>query len=93
MTALFYSDSSHLKMNDNIPLLNEGIVQVASVHACIAGGADRAGWRIQALDLCGHILVGGRGHIYTITVGIFEDKRKEHTISTPKYEFDKNQEK
>ena len=69
-------------MNDHIPLFDEGVVQVASVHACIAGGADRAGWRIQALDLCGHVLVGSRGHVHLVTIGVFKNKCKK-TWGTP----------
>ena len=78
MPAGFHAYAAHLKGNDHVPLLDEGVVQVASVHARIAGGADRAGRRIQALDLYSHILVGGRGHVHPVTVGIFEDKFEKH---------------
>ena len=93
MPAGFHAYAAHLKGNDNIPLLNESVVQLAAVHALIARGADRAGGRIQSFHPRCHILICRGGHVNTVTVGIFEDKRKEHTISTPKYEFDKNQEK
>ena len=78
MPASFHAYTAHLEGNDNIPLLNEGVVQVATVHAHIAGGADRTGRRIQPFHPRCHILICRRGHIYTITVGIFKDKFEKH---------------
>ena len=45
MSSGFYSYTSHLKVNDHIPLFDEGVVQVAAVHSSIGGGADCAGRR------------------------------------------------
>ena len=51
MPAGFYAHTSHLKVNDHIPLFDESVVEVAAVHTRIAGGADRAGGRIQSFHL------------------------------------------
>ena len=50
MPSGFYVYAPHLKLNDHIPLLDEGVVQVAAVHSSIGGGADRTGRRIQSLN-------------------------------------------
>ena len=63
MPSGFYAHAPHLKVDDHIPLFDEGIVQVAAIHACVGGGADRSGRRRQALDLRGHILVGRSCHV------------------------------
>ena len=78
MPSGFHAHTTHLKGNDDIPLFYESIVQVASVHARIAGGADRAGGRIQPFHPRCHILIRRGGHVNTITIGIFEDKFEKH---------------
>ena len=78
MPADFHAYTAHLKGNDDIPLFDEGVIEVAPVHARIAGGADRTGGRIQSFHPRGHILVCRGGHVNTIAVGIFEDKFEKH---------------
>ena len=73
VTTLFKPHTTHFKADDEVPLFDESVVEVAAVHACIAGSADRSGRRVQTNDFGGHVLVGGRGHVDTVTGGVFED--------------------
>ena len=61
VTAFFDVHSTHLKGNDDVPLFDECVVQIAAVHAGIGGGADCAGRGIQTVDFGDHIAVGCGG--------------------------------
>lgn len=61
-------------------LFDKGIVEVATVRACVVGSADRSRRRVQPGDLGGHVLIGVCGHVDTVTGGAFEDKMKESCI-------------
>ena len=80
MAALFDTCAAHLELNDHIPLLNEGVVEVAAVHACIAGGADRTCRRRKPIDLVEHELVCDLGEVNTLSGLIFEDKGVKHRL-------------
>ena len=73
VTAFFQPYATHFKADDEVSLFDEGVVEVAAVHACIAGGADRSGRRVQTGDFGCHVLIGGRGHVDTVAGGVFED--------------------
>ena len=82
MPAGFYAHTSHLKVNDHIPLFDESVVEVAAVHTRIAGGADRAGGRIQSFHPRCHILICRGGHVHPVAVGIFKNECKKHEITS-----------
>lgn len=50
VTAFFQPHTTHFKADDEVSLFDESVVEVAAVHARIAGGADRAGRWVQAGD-------------------------------------------
>ena len=73
VAAFFKPHTTHFKADDEVSLFDESVVEVAAVHAGIAGSADRAGRRVQTGDFGGHVLIGGRGHVDTVAGGVFEN--------------------
>ena len=60
MPPFLDADATHSKGNDHVSLFDEGIVEVAAVHASVRRGGNRPGRRIQTFNFGGHVLVGGR---------------------------------
>lgn len=81
VTALFQLYATHFKADDEITLFDESVIEVASVHACVTGSADRSGRWVQTEDFGCHVLIGGRGHVDTVAVGIFKDKFEKHSCT------------
>ena len=73
VAAFFQLHTTHFKADDEVSLFDESVVEVAAVHAGIAGSADRAGRRVQTGDFGGHVLIGSRGHVDTVAGLVFED--------------------
>ena len=60
MPPFLDANATHGKGDDHVSFFNEGIVEVAAVHACIRRSGNRPGRWIQTFDFGGHVLVGGR---------------------------------
>ena len=73
MPAEFHIKATHLKGNDDVPLFDECVVEIAAVHAGIGGGADCTGRGIQTVDFGDHVAVSCCGHVDLLSVGVFED--------------------
>ena len=61
MSPFLDPNATHGKGNDHVSLFDEGVIQIAAVHACIGRSRNRSGRRIQTFDFGGHVLVGGDG--------------------------------
>ena len=60
MPSFLDADATHGKGDDHVSLFDEGIVEVAAVHARVRRSGNRSGRWIQTFDFGGHVLVGGR---------------------------------
>ena len=71
-------NATHGKGDDHVSFFNEGIVEVAAVHACIRRSGNRPGRWIQTFDFGGHVLIGGGGQIHLFAGFVFEDECEIH---------------